>query len=51
MKNAAYGKTMETLNNGIDVRLANNKKYFLKWTSKRRYVSQRISGNDLVARC
>ena len=27
MNNAAYGKTMKNLRNGIDVRLLNNKKY------------------------
>ena len=28
MNNAAYGKTMKNLRNGIDVRLLNNKKYY-----------------------
>ena len=32
--NAGYGKTMENLRNRIDVKLANNKKDYLKWTCK-----------------
>ena len=39
MKNAIYGKTLENLRNRIDVRLLNNKKTYLKWTSKPSYMS------------
>ena len=40
MNNAAYGKTMEKINK-IDVKLVNNKKDYLKWTSKVSYMSQK----------
>ena len=40
MNNAAYGKTMEKINK-IDVKLVNNKKGYLKWTSKASYMSQK----------
>ena len=48
---AIYGKTMENLRNRIDVRLVNNEKYYLKWTSKLSYMSHKIFANDLVAIC
>ena len=48
-ENAVYGKTMENLRNNIDVRLASSKKDCLKWTSKPRYMSQKIFDNNLVA--
>ena len=41
MNNAAYGKTMEKVRNKIDVKLVNNKKDYLKWTSKVSYMSQK----------
>ena len=34
MKNAVYCRTMENLRNKNNVRLASNKKDYLKWTSK-----------------
>ena len=40
---------MENLSNRIDVRLKNNKKDYLKWTSKPNYISQKIFENDLIA--
>ena len=40
INNAVYGKTIENLNR-IDVRLVSNKKDYLKWTSKPRYMSQK----------
>ena len=49
MKNAAYGKTIENLRNRIDVKLVNNKKDYLKWTSKPSYMSRKVFDNDLVA--
>ena len=48
MNNAIYGKTMENLRNRINVKLINNKKDYLKCTSKSRYMSHKISGNNLV---
>ena len=45
MKNAVYGKTMGNLRNRIDVRLVNNEKDYLKWTSKPRYMSYKIFDN------
>ena len=50
MKNAVYlKKKMENVRNRIDVKLVRNKKDYLKWTSKPRYVSHEIFDNDLVA--
>ena len=40
---------MENVRNKIDVRLVNNKKDYLKWTSKPSYISQKMFGSDLVA--
>ena len=40
---------MENLKNRVDRRLLNNKKNYLKWTSKPSYVAQKIFDNDLVA--
>ena len=40
---------MGNLRNRINVKLVNNVKYYLKWTSKPNYMSQKISDNDLVA--
>ena len=48
MKNAVYGKTMANIRNRIDVKLVSNKKDYLKWTSKPRYMSHKICDNDLV---
>ena len=39
---------MENIRNRIDVRLATNKKAYLKSTSKSSYFSRRIFENDLV---
>ena len=49
MNNAAYGKTMENLRNRIDIKLVSNEKDYLKWTSKRSYMSHKMFDNDLVA--
>ena len=51
MNNAVYSKTTRYLRNGIDIKLVRNKKNNLKWTSKPRYVSHKVFGNDLVAIC
>ena len=40
---------MENLRNKIDIRLLNNKKFYLKWTWKPSYLAQKIFDNDLVA--
>ena len=48
MNNAVYERTMEDLRNRIDVKLASNKRNYLKWTSKRGYLSHKIFDNDLV---
>ena len=34
MEKLVYGKTMENLRNRIDVTLANDEKYYLKWALK-----------------
>ena len=49
LNNVAHDKTMENMRNRIDVRLVSNKKDDLKWTSKPRYVFQKIFDNDLIA--
>ena len=51
MNNAIYGKAMENLRNRTDVKLVNNKKDYLKRTSKPRYMSHKIFDNNLVAIC
>ena len=50
MNNAVYEETMENIRNRTHVKLVGNKKDYLKWTSKRRYMSrktcrQRFSDN------
>ena len=49
MNNAIYGRTMENLGNRIDVKLVNNEKDYLKYTSKPSYMSHKIFDNNLVA--
>ena len=49
MNNAVYGKAMENLRNIIYVKLASNKKDYIKWTSKPSYISHKTFDNDLVA--
>ena len=49
MNNAVYRKTIENLINRIDVKLASNKKDYLKWKTKPSYMSHKIFDNDLVA--
>ena len=51
MNNAIYGKTMENLRNTIDVKLVDNGKDYLKYTSKPSYMSHRIFDNNLVVIC
>ena len=49
MNNIDYGKTMENLRKRINVRLINNAKDYMKYTSKPSFVSQRIFSKNLVA--
>ena len=49
MNNAVYGKTLKKSRNRTDENLVNNKKYYLKRTSKRCYMKRKIFENDLVA--
>ena len=42
MINSVYGKTMENLQKRINVRLVNNAKDFLKYTSKPTYIVYKI---------
>ena len=41
MNNAVYEKTMEKIVNRIHVKLVGNKKDYLKWTSKPRYMPRK----------
>ena len=45
MINSVYGKVMENLQKRINVRLINNAKEFLKYTSKPTYSTHEIFGN------
>ena len=38
MINSVYGKTMKSLRKRMNVRLVNNEKDFLKYTSRRTYI-------------
>ena len=40
---------MKNFRNRINLRLVNNKKYYLKWTSKSIYMLHKILNNNLVA--
>ena len=42
MINSAYGKTMENLRKRINVRLVNNEKDFLKYTSRPTHITHKI---------
>ena len=46
MTNSVYGKTMENLRKRINVRLVNNEKDFLKYTSRPTYITHNIFGKD-----
>ena len=48
MINSVYGKTMEKLPKRINVRLVNNKKYFLKYTSRPTHITHIIFGNNFT---
>ena len=49
MINSVYGKTMENLRKRINVRLVNNEKDFLKYTSRPTYITHKIFGKDYAA--
>ena len=46
MLNSVYGKTMENLRKRINVRLVNNEKDFLKYTSRPTYIGYKKFGKD-----
>ena len=49
MINSVYGKTMENLQKRINVRLVNNTKDFLKYTSKPTYITYKMFGKYYAA--
>ena len=49
MISSIYGKTIENLRKRINVRLVNNAKDFLKYTSKPTYVTYKLFDKDYVA--
>ena len=49
MINSVYGKTMENLRKRINVRLVNNKKVFLKYTSRPTYFTHKLFHKDYAA--
>ena len=49
MINSVYGKTMENLRKKVNVRFVNNKKDFLKYTSKPTYVTHKLFNKNFAA--
>ena len=49
MINSVYGKTMENLRKRMNVRLANNEKDFLKYTSRPTYITHKLFGKYYTA--
>ena len=49
MINSVYGKTMENLRKRMNVRLLNNEKDFLKYTSRPTYIGDKRNGKDYAA--
>ena len=49
MINSVFGKTMENLRKRINVRFVNNKKDFLKYTSKPTYVTHKLFNKNFAA--
>ena len=47
--NSVYGKTMENLRKRMNVRLVNNEKDFLKYTSRPTYITHKSFGKDYAA--
>ena len=48
MINSVYGKTMENLRKRIKVRIVNNEKDFLKYTSRPTHITHRIFGKIML---
>ena len=49
MINSVYGKTMENVRKRINVRLVNDKKDFLNYTTRPNYVTHKLFDKDLAA--
>ena len=49
MFNSVYGKTMENVQKRINVRLVNNEKDFLKYTSRPTHITHKIFGKNYAA--
>ena len=49
MINSVYGKTTENLRKRINIKLANNAKDFLKYTSRPTYVTHKLFNKDYAA--
>ena len=49
MINVVYSKTMKKLRKRINIRLVNNKKGFLEYTSRPTYITDKIFGKNYVA--
>ena len=49
MINSVYGKTMKNLRKRMNVRLVNNEKDFLKYTSRPTYITHKGFGKDYGA--
>ena len=49
MINSIYAKTMENLRKILNVRLVNNEKKFLKYTSRPTYITHKPFGKDYAA--
>ena len=49
MINFVYSKTMENLPKRINLRLANNKKDFLKYTSRPTHITHKVFGENYAA--
>ena len=49
MINSVYGKTMENLRKGINVRLVNNEKDFLRYTSRPSYIAHKVFSKNYAA--
>ena len=49
MIKSVYGKTMENLRKRINVRLVNNEKYFLIYTSRPTHITHNLFGKDYAA--